>query len=136
MQVVVEPNAIADLDVLWEQDEDAAADIEVLLEALEECPDWLWRLTRPEGYRHYGDPQFDVVKFEELWRKKLNLFRIKPLLNPLTSGYRILYACDHRTDTLHVLAVVGKEADTYATSNPIIQRVVADYNRLQLFGTC
>lgn len=136
MLVVVEQNAIADLDALWEQDEEAAADMEVLLEALEECPDWVWRLTRPEGYRHYPEPQFDTVKFEEFWHQNLNLFRIRPLFNPQLVNYRILYACDNHTDTLHILAIMGREADTYDPRNPIVQRIIADYRRLRLFGTC
>lgn len=135
MRVIVERGAEKDLDLLYMQDEDAAADIDVLLETLDEGPDWLWRITRPEGYRHYGEPQFDVVKFEEFWKKNFNLFRIKPLHVNHAKGYRVLYACNYHTDTIHILAVVNREFK-YDAEHQIVKRVVQDYRQLGFDGNC
>lgn len=135
MRISVEPGAEEDLDRLWDEDEDVAADIAVLLESLEEGPDWLWKLTRPEGYRHYGEPQFDTVKFSEFWKQNFNLYRLKPICSPTIGGYRIIYACNNHTDTVHVLAIVSRDFN-YDANSDIVKRVVADYAALGIYGSC
>lgn len=133
MQIFVGQGAGNDLDNLYLSDEDAAADIEVLLQELESGPEWLWKLSRPEGYRNYTTPCVDSTKFLELWNKGYNLFRLKVYNAPHVRNYRILYACDFHTDTIHILAVVNRDFD-YDPHHPIVKRVIADYNGLAFYG--
>lgn len=128
---IVETGAERDLDALWDQDEDAAATIIVLLEELENGAPEVERLFR-RGFRRTEDPAFDVDHFEEFWRQGLNLLRLKiwdegGALVP----YRILYAYDPRYESYHALAIIDRNF-AYDSNHPTVQRVIADYEHLGL----
>jgi hypothetical protein len=90
--IAVHEDAQADLDHIYEQDEDAAADIEVFLEEARNNQETLDNLTR-RGYVKYGDHPFDVKEWERAKRLKYNLWRIRLLwLDGLAAKYRIIYA--------------------------------------------
>ena len=130
MLVSIEKSAEEDLEKLWEEDEAAAADIEVLLAELENGPEWLWRMTRPEGWSNYSVPLFDTRPFRALYKKGMDVFRIKPLdVGSLAKSYRVLYACDNRNDHIHVLAIVHRSFN-YAQDHKITRRIRREYDCL------
>lgn len=129
MNVSVSPSAEDDLDLLWEEDEDGAAEIETALEEIGADPRLMGRLTERK-FRNIDKPAFDVDVFEALWKKGYNLYRLK--FWDWTGGllpYRVIYAHDPRSDIFHVLAVVPRDFD-YDPQHPIIARVRAEYEQL------
>ena len=129
MNVTVSHSAIADLDDLYDRDEDTAAEIETALEEIKENPALMGRLT-DRKYRNIDTPSFEVDAFYALWNQGLNVYRLKfwdyqgSLL-----AYRVLYAYHAQADEIHVLAVVPRDFD-YDPTHPIVARVRAEYDEL------
>lgn len=129
MNVYVSESAELDLDDIYAVDVDGAAEIETALEEIGNDPSLMVRLTERK-YRNIDAPSFDVDVFEALWRKGLNLYRLK--FWDWTGGllpYRVLYAHDPRSDSIHVLAVVPRDFN-YDIQHPIVARVRAEYEQL------
>lgn len=129
VNIIVHPNARIDLDALWDLDEDTAAEIETALEEIasdSRLADYLCR----RKFRNYGEPDYEVDTFEKLQREGLNLYRLKfwDYQGALLS-YRVLYAFYAQRDAYYILAVISRE-HAYDTEHPLVQRVIADYDRL------
>jgi mRNA-degrading endonuclease RelE of RelBE toxin-antitoxin system len=129
IRIVITPAARDDLDNLWDQDEDSAAEIETALDEISNDQRLLQRLTQKK-FRTIQAPTFDVDAFEELWKRGINLYRLKfwdweGSLVP----YRVLYAYHAAKDTYFVLAVVPRNI-AYDTKHPIVTRVRTDYDAL------
>ena len=131
LHIEITDPAKLDLDRLYDEDEDAAAEIETALDEISNDQRLLERLTTKK-FRSPDTPDFDVDRFEELWQQGLNLFRLK--FWDWEGGllpYRVLYAYDPRNDIYHVLAVVHRD-HAYNTKHPTVQRVVSQYHELGL----
>ncbi len=126
------PIAEQELDNLWEQDENAAADIETALEEISSNP-LIFNHLSDKKYRHIGKPgqaDFESQAFEALYRKGLNLFRLKFWdVNGAVINYRVIYAHHPQADCFYILAVVNRDFN-YDITHPIVQRVRRDYDSL------
>jgi mRNA-degrading endonuclease RelE of RelBE toxin-antitoxin system len=132
--VYLEESACNDLDELWERDEDAAAFIEIALDEIQHDPR-LYERLHEIGYRNVPNPSFEVDWFSTLQNDRttrLNLYRLK-FWDPegALSSYRVIYAYHNRNDSFHVLAVVPRNFN-YDRNHPIVKRVCADYERLDI----
>ena len=123
MQVEIHHHAIEDLVELRETHRDEALEIIEVLSLLQSDPDIAECLYRE--YTHYAYPQFDVKKFQVLYRKGYNAFRIKALSKSATPSYRVLYICDMRYDIAYILAVVPRSFN-YDPQHPIVRRFLED----------
>lgn len=131
LQIVITDPAIDDLDRLYEEDEDAAAEIETALEEIANDQRLLESLTQKK-FKSLGTPEFDVDKFEELWQQGLNLLRLKFWdWQGSVIPYRVLYAYAPRADIYYVLAVVERN-HAYDTKHPTVLRVRRQYDALGL----
>ncbi|WP_035626948.1 type II toxin-antitoxin system RelE/ParE family toxin [Herminiimonas sp. CN] len=127
--VLVTHSARDDLDALWDQDEDSAAEIETALEEIANDPKLADRLSERK-FRNTQTPSYDVDVFQKLWQKGLNLYRLKFWdWNGSLLPYRVLYAHHPQANCFYVLAVVPRNFD-YDIDHPIVQRVLADYKYL------
>lgn len=129
INVLISKAAKSDLDELWENDEDSAAEIETALDEIANDPRLADRLAERK-FRNIDVPSFDVDVFQALWKTGLNIFRLK--FWDWTGGlvpYRVLYAYHAQANTCYVLAVVPRDFN-YDISHPIVTRVRADYELL------
>ena len=129
--IIVHPSARTDLDALWDDDEDAAAEIETALEEIAADVRLMDHLCR-QKFRNDDRPEFDVDLVAVFQRRGLNLYRLKfwDYQGSLIS-YRVLYAHHAQRDVYHVLAVISRE-NAYDTEHPLVKRVIADYDRMGL----
>lgn len=121
-------DADADLDAIYEKDEDAGALIEVLLQEIDENNALVEELCRPR--RHYlHKPPFEVKRYEEMWALGKNIFILKihsedgELL-----PYRVLYGFNAQRNSYHVLAAVDREI-AYDNSDPLFNTILARYEQ-------
>lgn len=119
-------DAEKDLDALWDSDEDAAADIDVLLDEIRGDQNLLDLMT-VDGY--VGD-KFDVVEMRYFRRTRLNIWRLKAgYLEADWTQYRIIYAFEPKKKTYHVLAVMPREKD-YEKDRQFVARLERAYDDL------
>ncbi|MDN4052521.1 type II toxin-antitoxin system RelE/ParE family toxin [Massilia sp. YIM B02763] len=131
LKIVITDAAKDDLDRLYDVDEDAAAEIETALDEIAHDPLLLERLTEKK-FKSIGTPEFDVDVFEELWKRGLNLLRLKFWdWQGSVVSHRVLYAYAPRTDIYYVLAVVERNY-AYDTKHPTVLRVIRQYDALGL----
>lgn len=123
MQIEIHEHAANDLDALSETDPEAAAEIIELLGVLSIDSDLAECLYRE--YTHYSHPQFDVKKFQALYRQGYNAYRIKTLGKSTAPSHRVLYICDMRIDTAYILAVAPRSFN-YDPQHPIVRRFLED----------
>lgn len=129
MVVLFEDSAQDDLDALWTIDEASAAAVFVLVEELQDCPEIAVNLTR-HGHHKIEDPAFEVSRFQELWHRGLNMYRLKFWdEDGGTVPYRIIYAHNPLDNCIHVLGIIPRNIE-YDTRHPIVVRICADYQRL------
>lgn len=129
---IVELAAERDLDEIFEEDEDSAAVIDVLLEEFCNHPEWA-DLLEKDRTRRIQDPAFENQKFEEAWRKGYFFFRLK--LWNLDGGlvpYRILHATDRRTDNAHIFGIFARDI-AYDINHTKVQRCFTDYDVLGIY---
>ena len=124
-------DAEADLNRIYEEDEDAGADIEVFLEEAKNNQETLDNLTR-KGYVHYGDVSFDVKEWEVAKRLKYILWRIKFLwLEGPAAKYRIVYAFHPMEYRYYILGIVDRNFD-YDLKHERSKKIIAAYNDLNI----
>jgi mRNA-degrading endonuclease RelE of RelBE toxin-antitoxin system len=78
----------------------------------------------------YTTEDIDVSKFQEFWRQRLDLWRLKLWeLEDAGLKYRIIYA--YKIDSLcfHILAVVHRDFD-YDPAHLVTRRILHDYAEL------
>lgn len=129
--LVLHEDAEADLDLIYEVDEDAAADIEVFLDEARNNQDTLDCLTR-KGYVRYEDVPFNVTEWEATKKSKYNLWRLKLLwIESGASKYRIVYAFHPGELRYYVLGILDREFD-YDLNHPRSQKILAAYDDLDI----
>lgn len=129
----VHEHAQADLDALWEEDAEAAARIEVILEEIEGDQDYLDRLTQ-NNFGRQGRDEFNVRLIENQARINNNIWRLKVWsLERRDQKYRVIYAYFPRTPTegsYYVLGVMPREID-YDRDHEFVQRIESAYQALR-----
>jgi len=124
-------DAEADLDRIYEEDEDAGADIEVFLEEAKNNQETLDNLTR-KGYVQYGDCPFDVNEWEKAKRLKYILWRIRLLwLEGSAAKYRIVYAFHPIEYRYYILGIVERNFN-YDLNHERSKQILAAYNALNI----
>lgn len=108
-RIEILPAADAELDALYEEDENAAAVFDELLIHLDEDKDMCGRLFRPAHHFNYS-PAFDIGKFAQAQKRGLNIFRIKVRDNNGSwIRWRLFIAHHARIDVYYVLSVCPRE---------------------------
>lgn len=129
--LVLHKDAEVDLDGIYEQDEDAAADIEVFLEEAKNNQETLDCLTR-KGYVKYGDIPFDVTEWEATKGRKYNLWRLKLMwIESNATKYRVVYAFHPREFRYYILGILDRDFD-YDLKHPRSRQIIAAYDALDI----
>ncbi len=124
-------DAEADLDRIYEEDEDAGADIEVFLEEAKNNQETLDNLTR-KGYVEYGEWPYDVKEWEKAKRSKYNLWRVRLLwLKGPSSKYRIVYAFHPAEYRYYILGIVDRNFN-YDLQHERSKQILAAYDNLNI----
>lgn len=124
-------DAEVDLDLIYEEDEDAGADIEAFLEEAKNNQETLDNLTR-KGYVQYGEWPFDVTEWEEAKRLKYILWRLKLLwLEGHAAKYRIVYAFHPIEYRYYILGIVERNFN-YDLNHERSKQILAAYNALNI----
>lgn len=124
--LIIHDDAYDDLDSIFNENEDAAAALVVLLELLETNQDLLDRLTQRK-FVNYGTPHFNVDEWQETRKTKYNLWRIRELSSAEAGGYRIVYAYHPQEFKYYVLAILRREF-VYDSTNPRVARIFEIYD--------
>lgn len=126
--------AEADLEALYEVDEDGAAEIDVFLQEAMDSQDILERLSEIRYYRSYGRdeaPDYEIKRWEALWRS-FALLRIKLFDVPAgAASHRLIYAYHPSEQRIYILGIVSRAFD-YEPEHPISKRIIAAYRNLDL----
>lgn len=131
--IALHSDAVADLDLLYEHNEDAAADIEAFLEEARNNQHTLDSLTR-HGYVDYGDCPYNVKEWKAAKGQRLNLWRLHLLwLKGSASKYRVVYAFHPKEFRYYVLGIVHRDFD-YDLRHPISHRILGAYQTLNIPG--
>lgn len=120
--------AYDDLDAIYEIDEAAAAQFDVLLEHLADDPDMLDRLFRPANHYQYAPP-FEVKLYGEMQKRGKNIYAIRVLdEDGALLPYRALMGFHAQIDTYYLLAVLQREI-AYDTTDPAFCTVMERYEQ-------
>lgn len=131
MHVQIHESAERDLEELYEKDPDAAAEIEVLLEILQENEVLASHLG--EYYRNYIHPDFDVGAYVELFQKGIPIYRLKYFdAKGELLPYRIIHVCSFRNDVAYIMAIVHRSFN-YDIKHPIVKRILSDCKAIGLY---
>ena len=131
--IALHDDVLDDLNSLYDQDEDAAADIEAFLEEAKNNQKTLENLTR-NNYVNYDDWNYDVKEWQTAKKRKLNLWRIRMLwLSGDSAKYRVVYAFHPTQLRYYVLGIVDREFD-YDLSHEISKRILTAYDALDIPG--
>ncbi|MCK9987756.1 MAG: hypothetical protein AzoDbin1_04228 [Azoarcus sp.] len=132
--LTVSVEAEADLEALYEVDEDGAADIDVFIDEALGSQDILGRLSEIRYYRSYaqdGARDYEIQRWEALWRK-FALLRIKLYDVPtVATQYRIIYAFHPSEQRIYILGIVSRAFD-YDPEHPVSKRIIAAYRNLDI----
>jgi len=124
-------DAEADLDRVYEEDEDAGADIEVFLEEAKNNQETLDNLTR-KNYVQYGEWPFSVDEWGEAKRYKYNLWRVRLLwLEGAAAKYRIIYAFHPVEFRYYILGIVNRDFK-YDLQHDRSKQILAAYDALNI----
>lgn len=108
-RLILDPDAEAELDALYDENEDTAADFDLLLERLGEDEKTLEFLCLPENNFKYSPP-YEVKKFIEAQNIGRNIFSIKTQdTDGHRTDYRMLIGHDAQKNIYHVLAVTNRD---------------------------
>lgn len=131
--LALHPDAVADLEALYERDEEAAADIEVFLEQASLNQKTLDSVTW-DRYVNYEDPRYDVkeIKKTRQPRYRYNLWRVRLLwLNGHASDYRIIYAFCPPERRYYVFGILPRDV-AYDLNHERIAKILAAYDKLEI----
>lgn len=130
--LIHEPEFIDDLEALWLDNEDAAAEIEAMLEEIGGSQDLMDRLSQ-DGYPRYGSARFEIKYIRSQAAKKRNIWRMSFLGLPKTPAYRVIYAYNPTKKHYHTLALVKHDENfDYQNTDPDTIRFVSIYERINL----
>ena len=129
--LVLHDDAKADLDRIYEEDEDAGADIEVFLEEAKNNQETLDNLTR-KGYVQYGEWPFSVDEWREAKCSRYNLWRVRLLwLAGAAAKYRIIYAFHTVEYRYYILGIVNRDFE-YDLKHERSQQILTAYDDLNI----
>lgn len=129
--LVVHQHALDDLERIWLNVPDVAADIEVFLEALKDNQNLLDRLSANK-YFQTDNPSFSVEVWSSQRAQKRNLWRIKRLhVGTALAQYRVIYAFHPQQFRYYVLGIVHRDFN-YDQNHPIAKRIIAAYDALDI----
>jgi hypothetical protein len=126
-------DAEADLDRIYEEDEDVGADIEAFLEEAKNNQVTLDNFTRRK-YVEYGEWAFNVDEWQETKQAKYkyNLWRIRLLwLTGAASRYRIVYAFHPVEFRYYILGIVNRDFE-YDPKHERSKQILAAYDALNI----
>lgn len=127
-ELITISEAYVELDALYEVDEDAAAQFEILLETLADDTSMLDRLFRPANNFEYTPP-FEIKHFGELQKVGKNIYIIK--VHHATEGhllpYRLLVGYHSQIETYYVLTLIERETN-YDIRDPAIIAALERYD--------
>lgn len=113
MRVQLHVDAQADLERLWEQDEEAAATIQVTLEEADVDPRVIDKLTQHGDNELPSGQELNVKRWVKASRAlKRDVWRLRVLNSPATS-YRIVYGFHIQHRQIYVLGITHKETFEY-----------------------
>ncbi len=129
--LVVHEQAANDLEQLWRDKPDVAADVGVFLEELRGNQSLLDRLSS-NRYFQQEDPSFSVEVWSSQRSKKRNLWRLKRInIGGNVAQYRVIYAFHPQQFRYYVLGVVHRDFN-YDQNHPISRRIIAAYDELDI----
>lgn len=126
-------DAEADLDRIYEEDEDVGADIEAFLEEAKNNQVTLYNLT-VRKYVEYGEWPFNVDEWQETKHSKYkyNLWRIRLLwLTGSAAKYRIVYAFHPVEFRYYILGIVNRDFK-YDPQHERSKQIFAAYDALNI----
>ncbi len=123
MHIDIHKHATQDINQLWIDDPEAAAEVQVVLEQLEADPNAIDKLTT-YGNNLIGQNNINVKPWEGA-RKKGDLWRFRILDTPATV-YRVIYGYHWQTRQLCVFAVVHKDKFDYEDFNSSTNKRIFD----------
>lgn len=124
-------DAVVDLDNIYDEDEDAAADIEVFLEEAKNNQVTLDNLTRRK-YVEYGEWPYNVDEWQEAKKSKYILWRVRLLwLEGDASKYRIVYAFHPVEYRYYILGIVNRDFK-YDLQHDRSKQILAAYDALNI----
>lgn len=124
-------DAKADLLKIKGENLESFTRIVTILEQIKNDPAMLKHLLEHDFGPEGGAP-FNVSKWQELWRKGYDVWRIKVWdVRDKLLPYRIIYAYDYsgREQRFHILGVVPR-GFKYDTNHPDSKRIIAAYRDL------
>lgn len=128
-QLILAQEAADELEALWESDPAAAALLDAIFEELEADQFLLDALT-DHGFVHRFDPLFDVQRWQRLWNKGINLWRLKPMgPDNRALPYRVIYAYVPGQRRYVVLGIVPRSFN-YDPEDERSQRILDAYHDL------
>lgn len=104
--------------------------IEVFINYISERQDLLDLLTKWDE-EHNAPPAFNVKAIASFHKRKLNIYRIRPLLKDI-KNYRIIYAFNQKENEFYVLAVIDRNSYDYDLHDPISNRIIEEHDSLGL----
>jgi len=106
--LVILPEVDQEIEELSRVDEDAAAELDLLLERLQEDQPELESLCVP-GLRYSYDPAFEVKKLAAAQKRGKNIFLVKyRLQDGALADYRLLIGFDAQNGTYYALQVANR----------------------------
>jgi hypothetical protein len=128
-RIYLDRGARDDRERLWNEDEDAAATIDALLQEANQDPQILTLFTAHD-YGKDHSARFHVSRWYAQQNKGRNLWRLKVWdLECAGLQYRVVYALDPLDQDYYVLGIVDRSFD-YDEDHPITKRILAAYDRL------
>ncbi|MHB1587724.1 MAG: hypothetical protein ACYCRH_11925 [Acidiferrobacteraceae bacterium] len=133
MFLEIAQEAKEDLDKLWDEDAQAAARIELILQEAQNNPTLLAELSRDV----FDNGVINTERWMDQWKMGRNLFRLKIWFLERHRGqryrirYRIIYAFQPLKNSYHILGVVTRDFE-YEDQDPRTERIKTAYSRLGL----
>jgi hypothetical protein len=128
--LVLHADAELDLDKIYKIDENAAAEIEAILQEIGANQEMLETLTIRNFVRH-GNISYDVKEWEAVKRSAYNLWRLRLLYVRGASQYRIVYAFHTVEFRYYVLAVLDRNFN-YSPTHERTKRILSLYESLDI----
>ena len=84
------------------------------------------------GFGDQKDEDFSVQRWQEFWRQRYNLWRLKVwACDRYYPQYRVIYAYDPQYQTFYILGVLNRDWD-YRTDHERTQRIIDIYEGLDI----
>ncbi|MBK6007623.1 hypothetical protein JJB11_16105 [Ramlibacter ginsenosidimutans] len=126
--LIVAREAADEIDALYESDEDAAADIDFLIEQLFEDHRTLEELCLPRDHFDF-EPAFEIKRFGAAQRLGKNVYsaKLRSTADNSVIPYRLLVGFDAQRDRYHVLSIAHRN-HAYDTRHPHFAELLRRYD--------